>query len=335
MKPAEIRELRESLDSGQTELIETHISWVLLAGGYVFKIKRPVRFSFLDFSTLELRREDCQREVILNRRLTKDVYLGVVEIRKTEQGIMVAETGELLDYAVKMRRLPGERQMDLLLQKGLVTPRHVEQIAERLVAFHRSVEKPPVPPDPEAMFRDFSDLKKFDEALMSRHGKPGSRVVRQAVDVARDLLHRHAGRLRERHTLGFFVDGHGDLHSKNIFLLDKPVIFDCIEFNDHFRYVDVLDELAFFCLDLELFGAGALASHFLDHYLSMYPCLLTPEDTTLFHYFQLYRAGVKLKINLIRATGSDAYEDRGYRWENADRYFRRFQVYLNTISRQY
>jgi len=331
MDIGEIHQLRELLQIPADDLVETHISWVLLSEHLVYKIKKPVKFSFLDFSTLEKRLYCCQREVELNRRLTSDMYLGVVPIRRSGQGIHVETgTGEILDYAVKMRRQPAERQMDVLLQAGEVTERHMDQIAGVLSEFHRYAGVPSQRPDPDRMLQDFADLKGVIDTIHTVLGRNAEVVVLRAIGNVDRFLKRHATRIDERYDSGFFIDGHGDLHSKNIFLLDNPVIYDCIEFNDHFRHIDVLDELAFFCLDLEFYRQNALASYFLDSYLSLYACMLTDQDTDLFKYFQLYRAGVKLKINLLKVSGASS--DTRSRIEKVRGYYRLFCVYLDALD---
>jgi hypothetical protein len=258
----------------------------------------------------------------------------VVSICKAGDTVTIDGTGDVIDYAVKMRRLPQGRQMDVMLRKGQVKKSHIEQIAERLSSFHKTAEIPSSPPDPKVMLTDFTDLKTYSSLICSRYGEAGERCIHDAIDFTTDFLHTHTSRIRDRHAMGFVVDGHGDLHSKNIFLLDKPMIFDCLEFNDHLRQVDVLDELAFFCLDLELYGEKDLAKHFLEHYLLHYPCLLTDEDALLFRYFQLYRAGVKMKINLIKTADQTHPSGSAQRWMNADGYFRLFEQYFDLLKKE-
>jgi aminoglycoside phosphotransferase family enzyme len=206
------------------------------------------------------------------------------------------------------------------------------QIAEKLAAFHKSADIPRETPDINTMKSDFADLENYNDLIRSRYVDHGAQCISEAVTKATAFLDTHATRNVERHAMGFVRDGHGDLHSKNIFLLDQPVIFDCLEFNAHLRHVDVLDELAFFCLDLELFGAKDLSKTFLEHYLSLNPCVQSSEDSLLFRYFQLYRAGVKLKINLIKASDPAKPEEHEQRWKKADEYFAIFQQYLAALN---
>ena len=152
----QIHRLIQDLEATEVELQETHISWILLVGPYAYKIKKPVRYTFLDFTSLAQRRYFCLREVELNRRLTSDIYLGVVEIRQSETAIHLdSRNGTLIDYAVKMKRLDGNRQMHLLLQEGAVTGRHMEQIADQLSTFHQHADLMPMPPNVPEMVKDF------------------------------------------------------------------------------------------------------------------------------------------------------------------------------------
>jgi len=329
MQTVDIDRLMTSLNLQHADLIQTHISWVLLCNDVVYKIKKPVRFSFLDFSTLELRHKYCRRELELNRRLTEGIYLDVVPIRKSGDLVVIdGDNGEVIDYAVKMKRLPQERQMDIMLGLELVTEEQLTQVARMLAAFHARAKISETPPDPDAMLADFEDLENYNDFIRARFGEDGVWHIRQAARYCHSFLHKHSARIAERYRLGFVVDGHGDLHSKNIFLLDQPVIFDCIEFNDHLRQVDVLDELAFFCLDLEYFGQHALAVKFVEEYTSHNPCILTSEDELLFYYYQLYRAGVKLKINLIKAGSSTEEADQRERLKKVDGYYGLFRTIM-------
>jgi uncharacterized protein len=332
MQRTEILQILDAMHLPESALVETHISWVILTDAYAYKIKRPVQFSFLDFSTVALRHACCIREVELNRRLAGDMYIGVVPVGFDGTHYQVDGDGEVVDYAVKMHRLPLDRQMDHMLVNGKVTRRHITQIASLLARFHQGAERVEASPDPGIMAKDFADILSTQDALIALAGAPGVAMIRDATMYVRRFLTAHARRIGKRHTLGFVIDGHGDLHAKNIFLMDQPVIFDCIEFNDHFRQVDVLDELAFFCLDLDFYGAKDLASVFLAEYQRNHSCILVPEDRTLFQYFKLYRAGVKLKINLIKAGDATQSKWKAQRLLNANGYYRLFEAYFTELK---
>jgi aminoglycoside phosphotransferase family enzyme len=132
--------------------------------------------------------------------------------------------------------------------------------------------------------------------------------------------------------MGFTIDGHGDLHSRNIFLLDEPVIFDCIEFNDHFRQVDVLSEIAFFCMDLDFYEQKELEAHFLKNYLIKYPCIFTDEDRLIFQFYKLYRANVRTKVNALKAIQTKDKNERSYRLNLAEDYFLLMREYLSILQ---
>jgi hypothetical protein len=286
-------------------LMETHISWVLLSENFAFKIKKPVSYTFVNFSSLEKRQYSCQRELLLNRRLAPDVYLDVVSIFQSK-GRFTFRSGdpsaEVADFAVCMRRLDNARRMDVLLLAGAVTIPDMARLGSSLVSFHLQAERLPTLRSQKAMQADFNDLLTVSDFVGASLGEQEAKVLTRVVAFSDRFLARHYLRLEQRHVAGFYLDGHGDLHSRNIFLLDSsPVIFDCIEFNDDFRHLDVLSELAFLCMDLDHFGSSHLASTFISAYQQLYPCFLTEEDEMLFQYFKIYRANVRLKVYALKA----------------------------------
>jgi aminoglycoside phosphotransferase family enzyme len=236
--------------TGRPDLVETHISWVFLCDRFVYKIKKPVRYTFLDFSTLEKRKYYCEREIELNRRLTHDMYLDVQPIWEIAERFYVGEqSGEIVDYAVRMRKLDSSRQMNTLLWNNKVTSSDIRSLAEKIAGFHKSAMI--VCRRNVLQIRDeFNDLKNEREYLGTGRGA----IIDRAIESSDTFIEKHkeifAGRLKE----GFYRDCHGDLHSRNIFLLPDPQPFDCIEFNDEFRQIDVLNEVAFLCMDLDAFG---------------------------------------------------------------------------------
>lgn len=319
--------------STEVQLIETHISWVILTQNFAFKIKKEICYSFLDFSTLEKRKFYCDRELELNQRLTEDMYLKVVPIR-IDKGLIAIEgkTGEIIDYALKMRRMDESRQMNLLLEAGEVTKKHMIQIADKLSVFHAFTDVVQRPPDIAAMQEDFADILNVKAFIKKHLGPKAAEKIEEAVAFSKTFLKEHTPRILERHQMGFTIDGHGDLHSKNIFLLDKPVIFDCIEFNDHFRQLDVLNEIAFFCMDLNFYKREDLEAFFLHNYLIKYPCLFNEQDHQLFRYFKFYRANIKVKVNALKAIQATSEKEFGKRLDLTDRYFVLLRRYLGIIE---
>lgn len=312
------------------EWVETHISWVILTEKFAYKIKKPVEFSFVNFSTLEKRKYYCERELVLNRRLTTGMYLDVVPIFRTDghSFSFQEEDGILTDYAVKMKRMPGDRQMNLLLEKDLVNLDHMEQLAQQLANFHMSTEVVSAHPNLPKMQGDFADLLRVAPFVEKHWGADAALLLHKGEEQSKCILRALQDRIYERHLEGFTVDGHGDLHTKNIFLLEEPVIFDCIEFNDHFRKLDVLNELAFLCMDLDASGQSSLSETLLEAYNRRHICLSNGADEKLFNYYKLYRANVRLKINALKAAQMEAGPEMDQQLEVVKIFLSLFEEYL-------
>ena len=340
MNEKQIRRLVDSrafpgAGAGKVEWLETHISWVILSEDFAYKIKKPVRFSFLDFSTLDKRRHYCQRELELNGRLTTGLYRQVLPIRRSENGPAIGtEAGEVIDYALQMKRLDNNRQMNILLEKGKGTEEDMRKLARQLAVFHAYTDIIDRPVNIQEMINTFEDLLDERDFIGQQLGEYAARRIDEGCDFAANFLHRHAGRLQERADRGLVVDGHGDLHSKNIFLLDDPVIFDCIEFNDRFRQLDVLNEIAFFCMDLNFYGRNDLEEYFLRHYLRELPCIAGDEDWQIFHYFKLFRANVRLKVNALSALQTEDEQERKRCLDQVEEYFLLFKTYFSRLQDQ-
>jgi aminoglycoside phosphotransferase family enzyme len=337
MKSSEIQEIISNRADSQSnrieQLIETHISWVLLTSRFAYKIKKPIRFSFLDFSTLDKRKYYCEREIMLNQRLTDDMYLDLVPIRLDRGSLYIDETnGIIVDYAVKMRRMPESRRMNYLLEKDEVTFEQMEQVADKLGTFHAYTDVIEVPINTSVLWEDFSDISKVMTSIGQWFGTTSEQRIKDSIIFVGSFLNENKAHLEERHAHGFTIDGHGDLHSKNIFLLEEPVIFDCIEFNDHLRQVDVLNDIAFFIMDLEFYGEDDLAIHFLQNYLINYPCIRDEKDERLFLYYKLYRANIKVKINALKAIQAKKKEEREKRKALAEDYLELFKRYFNSLQ---
>ncbi len=284
------------------ELIETHASWVFLSQSFAYKIKKPLKFSFLDFSTLDKRKYYCEQEHQLNSRLAPHMYLGVLPVREKNGQLFIGEKeGQTIDYAVYMKRMDDSRQMDLLLEKGAVSEKDIVQIAIQIAHFHQKVTAYKEEERVDLIHARFADVASV-KAFLGRHfGKKAEDFIDELVRFSAVFTKQYASRFQERARQGFVVDGHGDLHSRNIFLLNSPVIFDCIEFSQEHRRLDVLSDIAFFCMDLDQYGRSDLAGLFLDTYLKDYPCMPLAVDRKIFHYYKMYRANVRLKVNALAA----------------------------------
>ncbi|SMO69793.1 hypothetical protein [Solitalea koreensis] len=312
------------------ELVETHISWVILCNRFVYKVKQPMKYSFLDFSTLKKRKYFCEKELKLNQRLTENMYLDIQPVRQSPEGINLGlNEGEIIDYAVRMRRMDEKKQMDVLLSKNKVSGSDIQNIAQQIAAFHLNaccIYKKEV----RNIQKKFNALAEQKSYLYEHLGAESRDIIDKAVEVNMNFIGKHNDLLLARLRLGFFRDVHGDLHSRNIFLLPEPVIFDCIEFNDDYRQIDVLNEVAFLCMDLEAFGRPDLSKLFIKTYNNLFPCMQTKEEKSLFIYYKCYRANVRAKVNSLRSKNADN-EQRKKALAETEKYLRLMDSYVSML----
>jgi aminoglycoside phosphotransferase family enzyme len=242
------------------QCIETHMSWVFLVGEQVYKLKKPVRFPFLDFTTLAAREFYCREEVRLNRRLAPGVYLGlmalqwhdgVFELRPEEQ-VPADTAGDTVDWLVCMRRLPKDRMLDQLIAQGRVAPGEIDALVAVLGALYRSAPAVALSPDDYLARFQYEQAANREVLLRPQFHLPNAALALDRLDLA---LARHAGLLRERACSQRVLDGHGDLRPEHVCLLQPPVIIDCLEFNPQLRQADPFDELAYLGMECEAAGA--------------------------------------------------------------------------------
>lgn len=317
---------------GGRELVETHISWVILCDGFVYKIKKPIKYSFLDFSTLDLRKHFCEREIKLNKRFADGIYLDVLPVYESQGRYSIGTSGgNLIDYAVRMHRLATKKQMDHLLVKGKVSKSDIRNLADKIASFHKSTatiyEK-----DVLDVQHKFNDLAAEKGYLAEELGSNYSAIIEQAVKASDQFLEKNEELLVTRLKEGYFKDCHGDLHSRNIFLLPAPQPFDCIEFNDDYRQIDVLNEVAFLCMDLDAFGRQDLSDLFLEQYNQLFPTMKTDEEYNLFIYYKSYRANVRAKVNSLRARSAATYSEKTKVLSEANKYICLMEGYMKSIG---
>jgi len=257
------------------ELRQTHISSVFLAGEYVYKVKKPVRFTFLDYSTIDKRYHFCQEKLRLNRRLAPTVYLDVVPIMQQEREyalgghLMTAGRWALAEYAVKMRRLPEERMLDTLVKEGRIGNKEIHAVVEKLVSFHLAAA-----PDqgslygaPEAIWQRFADNFKETERFIGQ--TITQKEITSIKDYSRRFLTQHRNLFKNRLREERIREGHGDLRAEHICLSSDVVVFDCIEFDERLRYCDVASEIAFLAMDLDNLSAPQLSEELVATYETM------------------------------------------------------------------
>src|SRR5690606_17144632 len=267
-----------------------------------------------------MRKYYCEREVALNNRLTTDIYLDVLPIIRTSTSFAIGSSdGEVADYAVRMRRLEGDLQMDILLRAGKVTDEQIRSLAQQVAAFHRKATF--VDSDNILDITDkFNDLANEKDFLSEQLGSSADNAIANALEQSEKFMVRNRDLLTSRVREGFIRDCHGDLHSRNIFLYEPPVIFDCIEFNDDYRQIDLLNEVAFLCMDLDAFGYEKLGNLFLNAYQEHFSILRNDEEEKLFHYYKSYRANVRAKVNSLRARSATDEKTRTAALKESSRY---------------
>jgi aminoglycoside phosphotransferase family enzyme/predicted kinase len=288
------------------ELLETHISWVFLTEGEVFKIKKPVTLPFLDFSTLDARRRACEAELLLDTRLAASTYLGLVPVRRDAQGRHhFGPQGEVVDWAVHMMRLPDEVRADRRLEAGTLSAAHVDEAATMLADFHARAGDGAASGwgTVQAITRNVRE--NFAEADASAEGLLTAEEAREVERCQLDFLRDRARTFERRIADGRIRDGHGDLRLEHLYFGDEGglTILDCIEFSDRFRYADVCADVAFLSMDLAAHGHVELAERFLARYAR------AADDYDLYtvvDFYEAYRAHVRAKVSLISAARSGA-----------------------------
>ncbi len=288
----------------QVELLHTHISWVLLAGQYAYKIKKPVKFDFLDFSDLNKRKHFCEEELRLNQRFSPDIYLAVVPITSDNTTIRMNGKSTPLEYAVKMRRFSQEARLDNMLVHHQLSPHHIDNFAQRIASFHLIA---PHASDNSLFAAADNVCKPIAENFEQiKQCIKEPTITDQIQALSLWAKHRHQqlyAVFEQRKALGFIRECHGDLHLANMALIhQQATLFDCIEFNESFRWIDVMSEIAFLCMDLDDHHCPSLAWRFLNNYLS-----LTGDYAGLqvFNYYLAYRAMVRAKVSCLQLTQTD------------------------------
>lgn len=286
------------------EIRETHISKVFLAGEFVYKIKKPLNLEFLDFTTLEHRKYFCSQEVLLNRRLTENVYLGVIPITFDNGTYQLDGHGPVREYAVKMRRLPDNRTLDHLLEINEIHQAEINRLADVLIKFYDRPE-------------DQQQAKRFgtwdvissncDENFTQTAYFAGKIFDKRIFNIVREAVKafelRRKSLFDKRALSGNIQDCHGDLRAEHIYFMEDGVqIIDCIEFNSDFRYGDVASDLAFLIMDLDSRGTTGIAGNLLAEYIRRTG---DAELFVLIDFYKCYRAMVRFKVNCIRVLEPD------------------------------
>ncbi len=316
-------------DPGIIELIQTHISFVFLTKNFVYKVKKAVNFGFLDFSTLEKRHLFCEKELELNRRLCPEIYLEVVPIKKSNI-IKIDGQGEIIEYALKMKRLPQERIMTALLRENKIDKKIIDNIAQIVAQFHSSAQT-------NLEISQYGSIKivktnweeNFSQTTKYTHKTISQDEFQFIQTKINNFVEKNKSLFESRITNNRIRDCHGDLHSGNIFITDKICIFDAIEFNDRFRYSDVAADVAFLAMDLDFQHHSDLANYFIERYLAF------SEDqqlTQLLSFYKCYRAYVRGKVISFRIDDPNiTSEEKIIAIQEAQKYFKLASEYAKNL----
>jgi len=314
------------------EIIRTHISVVLLGKRRVLKLKKPIDLGFLDYTTIQKRREACQAEVELNNRLCQGYYLGVQAISRIDGELRFSDQGPVVEYGVMMKRLPTDQMLDRLVARGEATESIIERVTDRLINFHRTARRG-VEVDafgsPEVISRNWQE--NFEQTAPYIDRSIGTEGYQSIRDWVTRWLEEHQAFLRSRINEGRICDGHGDIRAESICVTDDLCIFDCVEFNERFRCGDIANEVAFLAMDLDARGRPDLGYYFSEQYE------LRSTDNTLLSilpFYKCYRAYVRGKVQSFRLDDPDLTAlEREVAAVRARRYFDLAARYASPLSK--
>lgn len=309
------------------EVIETHMSWVFLTDSSAYKLKKPVRLPFLDYSTLAARKRHCRAEVTLNRRLARDAYLGVESlVRRADGQLCISGRGQVVDFLVHMRRLPADRMLDRMIATGPPAPQTVQPAADLLADFYRHAT-------PIYLTSGFyqerlrGELESNCDALLD----PAYRLPASQVEAVRRLqlaFLEHARALLALRSRYHIIEAHGDLRPEHICLTRPPVIIDCLEFSRAYRLLDPVEELAFLKLECEMEGAPQVADVFVDTYARQ---LGDRPSAALFAFYQSCRGCLRAKLSLWHLK-DDPHQKRQDWLAKGSRYFSLARIHATACA---
>ncbi len=318
----------------KVDLVQTHISWVFLAGSFVYKIKKPVDFGFLNFTTLEKRHFYCLEELRLNRRLCPQIYLDVEPVVQLDGGFHLGkEEGQIVEWCLVMRRMPQHGMMPTLIEQDEISEGDIESVLSKLVTFYKEAAT-------GAGVNEYGKLdvivqnteENFDQTVDFKNKLISENLYDAIVDYTRSFIAGNRQLFDRRVEQGFIREGHGDLYSANICFdraKDDVYIFDCIEFNKRFRCGDVASDIAFLAMDLDFHGLADLSFFFVDKFQNDYP---DNDLAKLLKFYKCYRAYVRGKIACFTwADPGIDQETKNKLRQQADDYFRQAALYAGGL----
>ena len=288
--------------ASQIHMLQTHISWIFLAGQYAYKLKKPLDLGFLDFTSLEKRRFFCEQELCLNQRLAPAIYLEVLPISRTDGTYQLGNVNNIQDYCLKMLRFSQDDLLDRRLDSGGFDPAWMDVLAKNIATFHATAET-----NPEIQaFGDTHFLHEHITANLHVAGEHAGTVIEAGQlnairQFSETFIREHQKGFAVRQREGHIRDGHGDLHLKNIALFQgRPMVFDCIEFNDEYRMIDTMSDVAFLTMDCDVRSCSDLGFRFLSRYLE---CSGDYAGLMVLPLYLSYRAGVRGKVACLLSDG--------------------------------
>ena len=321
-------------DIESVELIQTHISFVVLTGKYAYKIKKPVDFGFLDFSTLEKRKYFCNQEIKLNKRLCPDIYLEVVKITKKDNALEINGSGEIVDYAVKMKEFSQRKIMTNLLDENKIDEATIENLVENLVSFYKKEKST----DEINKFGEIETIKQnTDENFDQTKEVIGKTIDKKKFDEIKNITNRFLEEKKDvfdkRIKNNYIKDCHGDLHTGNIVIKNNEIcIFDCIEFNKRFRYSDAASDIGFLAMDLDYQGRPYLSSYLIKKYVEK------SKDKGIYdviNFYKAYRAYVRGKVAGFKLNDPNILKEEKNKTVNvASKYFDLAYYYIQLVKNQ-
>jgi aminoglycoside phosphotransferase family enzyme len=316
-------------ETGKVELVQTHISLVFLTDKFAYKVKKAVNFGFLDFSTLEKRREYCQKELELNKRLCPKIYLDVVSINKANS-LRVSGDGPPVEFALKMKRLPQEKIMTELLKEDKVDKKIIDELAKLVASFHIKAQNSSEINQfgspatiKENWQENFAQTEKYVGVTITKSMFENiQKQINSFIKSNRLLLQNRIDNSRIR-------DCHGDLHSGNIFITDSICVFDAIEFNDRFRYSDVAADVAFLAMDLDYQNKPDFSEYFIERYIAYSG---DNQLLSVLTFYKCYRAYVRGKVVSFRLDDPNIkLTDKEASMEEAESYFKLSEKYAEHL----
>ena len=298
-------------DATRVEVLETHMSWIFLTDNFVYKLKKPVHYDFLDFSTLEARYRYCTEEVKINQPLAGDTYLGVIPVTVKAGKLQLGEKGEIVDWLVQMKRLPAKFMLDVAIREGMVLEPWIQRAAHKLIDFYMASS--PIRIDPHQFKQQIiNDIEVNSEAMLRKEFKLDKSFI---LGLTTDLIHfivKHSDLMDERIHAGKIIDGHGDLRPEHICIAPHPVIIDRVEFNDALRILDVAEELSFLSLECGMLGSPFSGQIFFNAYKARSE---DDIDDMLVFFYKAKRALLRAKLS-ISHLWEKKYKANEQKWIN-------------------